>query len=380
MRTGRRGAGLTRAVARGLIGAAPSSAAHRHHLERRVRAALSRVQVVERRERALPRSHAAREFLAAGRAVVARDLDHSTSELVPPSLRGRLEEGSDDVRLVSAPVAADVLAVAKFDLGQQLKLRAHYVGPRLTLALAPPGRAHRDPVLNSVRAHEVVSRHAPRLVPSLVAHGRVGRQARYLVEEWVDGTPVLTSARLAGAAGQILEDLARVHHGHGVRSMGLRERWGERLVQRWEETCASGVVPAGVGQRIAALMAQDRSLRISWTHGDLVASNVPRTTDGSVVLVDWEHSGVDVLMRDAAKLHLFSGRAEETLDQVLELLAHEPAPGAYTAAEELALAHAHLLSGYPARSAALQGHPRATVYERQVLRQVERLERVLDRC
>lgn len=352
-------------------------------LERRVPAALSRVQAVERREGALPGAGAAREFYAAGRAVVARDLGPGGSELVPPSLRGTLGEGADGVRTVSAPVAADVLAVAKFDLRQELKLRAHYVEPQLTLAVAPAaprGQAHRDAVRNAVAAHDVVSRHAPQLVPALVAHGRLGRRARYLVEEWVEGVPVLTGAGLAGAAAELLEGLARVHAGHGVGSLRLRDRWGDLLALRWEEIRATDLLPAGVGEQMAGLIAADRSLRHSWTHGDVVASNVLRTLEGRLALVDWEHSRVDVLMRDAAKLHLFSSRAEETLDQVLTVFGHDAGPGAYTAAEELALAHAHLLSSYPARSAALVGHPRERVYQRQVRRQVERLESVLERC
>lgn len=341
--------------------------------------ALGLVRRVERRQPVLPRAARPRPFVTVGRTVLAADLEVGSSELVPPSLRDQLRTGSTETRQLSARVAADVVTLAKFDLGEELKLRAHYVEPRLTLALAPSSSGGRDVVMNAVRAHEVVSRSAPGLCPSLLAHGRVGRRVSYLVEEWVDGTPLLTSSALADAAAEILDGLARVHRGHGVTSTRPRERWGARFPERWDVLRSSGVVPDELGERVAALIADDRALRVSWTHGDLVASNVLRTPDGRVVLLDWEHSRADVLMRDAAKLHLFSASPGTTLDQVLDVLGHHAGPGAYSAAEELALAHAHLLSGYPSRRAALEGHPRANVYERQVRRQVERLDGVLDR-
>lgn len=346
--------------------------------ERRVASSLRLLRKLERGERALPRARPARQFLTLDRAVLAADLARDASELVPRPLRGPLRAESEGVRRIRARVAADVITVAKFDLGEELKLRAHYVEQRLTIAVAPPAKSN-DGVGNAVRAHEVISAFAPDLGPALVADGRTGRRSRYLVEEWVDGIPVLTATALAEGAADILAGLAQIHRGYGVHSMGLAQRWGQRFLDRWAATRASGVLPETLGERVSALIAEDRTLRVSWTHGDVVASNVLRTSEGKIVLVDWEHSREDVLIRDAAKVHLFSAAPEQTLEQVLDLHGHDPGPGAYSTAEELALAHAHLLSGYPTRRAALEGHPRAEVYERQARRQVELLERVLDR-
>lgn len=350
-------------------------------LAERVSHALGLVGHLERREPVLPVSGVVREFLARGRAVVAADLEEGASALVPPSLTGTLHEGAKDVRVVRAPVAADVLALAKFDLRGQVKLRAHYVDPALTIAVAPrpSGRGARDGVRNAVRAHQVVSAHAPGLAPPLLAHGRLGRRVRYLVEAWVEGDPVLTGEGLGQAAGQILHGLGRVHRGHGVGSASLSDRWGADFHQRWDAVRASGLLPDAVGARVADLITADRELRISWTHGDLVASNVLRTPDGEVLLVDWEHAHEGVIMQDAAKLHLFSAAGEHTLDRVLDTWRHDAGPWAYTVEEEMVLAHARLLSRYPARRADLEGHPRARVYEKQVRRQVTLLGQVLDR-
>lgn len=346
----------------------------------RVARALELVARIEAIEEVLPSTGAPRDFLRQGRTVVAADVEAGGSELVPPSVRDTLRSGAPGVHRVTAPVGADVLALAKFDLGDELKLRAHYVGAGLTLAVAPVprGRGTSDGVRNAVRAHEVVSAGAPGLCPRLLAHGTVGRGLRYLVEEWLDAAPVLTSDGLAGAVPNVVAGLAKVHRAHGLELVPVGRCWGTGLAKRWDALRAVDLLPAATGERMAALIAQDREVRVSWTHGDLVASNVLRTVGGRVVLVDWEHSGVGVIAQDAAKLHLFSARPEETLDIVLDGWGHGVGPTA--AGVEVALAHAFLLSRYPARRAALEGHPRARVYERQVRRQVERLEQVLRRC
>lgn len=346
----------------------------------RTRQALSLVRRVERREDALPSAPTPRSFLVHGRAMVAEGGAGAGSELVPHSLRDALRDGGTDLARVRARVAADVLALAKFDLGAEAKLRAHYVERGLTLAAQPAARGSSDGIGNAVAAHQVVARHAPGLGPRLRGHGRIGR-VPYLVEEWVEGTPALTSVGLAELAPQVVEGLARIHEGHGLVHVPLSAAWPAALGERWADTVATGLVPGPVGARVARLVAADREVRVSWTHGDLVASNVLRTPDGSVVLIDWEHARERPVMLDAAKLHLFSATPDRTLEELLDRLGRPGAPaGAYPVAEDLALAHVQLLSGYARRLAQLDGHARQEVYARQARRQVERLEQVLDRA
>ena len=85
-------------------------------------------------------------------------------------------------------------------------------------------------------------------------------------------------------------------------------------------------------------------------------------------------------MHDAAKLHLFCGDPGAVLGLVRQTLGTPRREGAFSGAEELVLVHAQLVGRYPGRRDRMRGHPRAEVYERQVRRQVERLEQVLDRC
>ena len=371
-RLGRRAARLVRSVrerrARPPEREPPEARAHR---------ALRQLAEVEDREPVLRTASSPRLFLVRDRAVVVAGLDPASSHLVPAPLRRSLRAGAAGVTQVSGSVAADVVTLAKFDLGEQTKLRAHYVATGLTVAAQPPVRHGTDGTQNAVRAHEVVARHAPGLAPRMLAHGQLVGGVRYVVEEWVDGAPVMTREGLCEVAPDVLRGLARLHDGYGVTHLAAGTVRGEVFAQRWARTVDTGVVPPVLAERLARVLEDDRMVRVSWTHGDLVASNVLRTPDGRVVLIDWEHSREDLLMKDAAKLHLFSAEPGRTLGQALDLLAGDEPETAV--AGELALAHAQLLSRYADRRATLVGHAREAIYEQQVRRQVQLLAAALER-
>lgn len=348
----------------------------------RPQSALALLRRIEGREAAvLPTAPGARAFLVHGRAIIAEGVAHEgVSELVPHAVRDALRAGAGQVERVSARVAADVLALAKFDLGQHTKLRAHYPAHGLTVAAQPATTGRPDGVGNALAAYHVVARSAPDLAPRLRGHGRLG-EVRYLMEEWIDGAPVLTSAGLALATPAVLDGLAGVHRGHGTELVRCSQAWSEQFPAWWRRSVESGVVAPGVGEQVAALIEADRHVRVSWTHGDLVASNVLRRTDGRVALIDWEHAREGPVMLDGAKLHLFSATPEQTLEDLLAWPAQRwPGRTACTVAQDLALAHAFFLSRYAQRREALAGHDRLAVYERQVRRQAQRLEAVLERA
>lgn len=367
----------------------------------RVGAALATMVEAERVEPMLPRTAEARTFWCSGRVMRRPELPDLFISLLPHTAREGWSAQAPSVQVRSAPVAADLVVMAKFDVGEQTKLRAAYGQERMTLSVQPPTQGGAGEVDRTVRAHQVVGVHAPGLIPPLLGHGQLPGGSSYVVERWLDGAPLVDGKRLAAAAPEILAGLAAVHQGYGVRHVRWSERRDARWVERWSQTVAAGVVPDDVADRVAGLLERDGTLRVSWTHGDLAASNVLATTDG-IVLVDWEHSQEAPIMLDAAKLHLFSADPAATLAAVLDIFgagyasvdaqeiigapgppgapapALAPAPeGACTPAEELALCHARLLSNYPRRRAVLEGHPRAAVYERQVRKQVERLAQVL---
>lgn len=346
--------------------------------EDRLQASLVVVAEAERQEPALPSTTEPVLLWTRDRVARRPELSALLADLVPPQLRSGWTEGSPEVTVASAPVAADLVVTAKFDIDGLPKLRAAYAQEMLTLA-AQPANVHNgvDGIARTVAAHRVMEQHAPHLIPPLVAHGTLPVGLPYVVERWVPGTQVATGAGLAQAAPAILAGLADVHRGHGVghrRVADLHDRLGER----WEQTRRTGIVPDDLGRWVSGLLERQATVRTSWVHGDLAASNVLRT-DAGFVLLDWEHSHEGAIMHDAAKLHLFSSDPDATLAAALEAFRGAGATtSAHSSPEELALAHAQLISHYPERSARLAGHRRGPVYQRQIERQVQRLQAVRD--
>ncbi|WP_374928993.1 phosphotransferase family protein [Kytococcus sedentarius] len=345
----------------------------------RLAAALDLVIEAEQREQSLPTGDPSSVW-ARGRVVRRPALPEQLVALLPHAEREDWGPHEPDVTVRESPVAADLVVLAKFDVNAGIKLRVAY-GEGLTLAIQPPSPSGLDGIARAVAAHQAVARHAPGFMPALLGHGHLASGMPYLVESWLEGEPLVTGRRLADATPEILQHLAAVHRGLGVDGVPLATHW-EHLLGRWEETVATGIVPDRLRTWIDSLLRREGRLRRSWVHGDLVASNAMSTPKG-VALIDWEHSQVAPLMNDAAKLHLFSPDPERTLQEALHGFSDAPSgsgrlsgPGTYSPAEELALAHAQLISRYPRRRAALEGHPRAEIFEQQIQRQVERLEQV----
>lgn len=349
---------------------------------RRLRQALDAVAQVEGLEDSLPTATLEREMWSRRRVARVPDLPPGLTDMLPLVDREDWSAEAPGVRVHRVPVSADLLVLAKFDMSEQVKLRAAYAETQRTLALQPP-RAGVDGIAQALAAHQVVPRHAPGLMPPLCGHGRLRSGLPYLVEGWVEGAKLVTGEELSEAAPQLLADLSAVHRGHGITGVRLSTQHG-RLVDDWARTVGAGIVPAELGRWVADLLETDPVLRHSWVHGDLVASNVLRSSQ-RFVLLDWELSRHGALMDDAAKLHLFSADHDRILGEVLTAFGDSPSGSgrlaerqACSPAQELAIAHAKLISRFPRRSAALEGHPRAAVYARQVRRQVERLARVRD--
>lgn len=182
---------------------------------------------------------------------------------------------------------------------------------------------------------------------------------------------------MAAHLAQILEGMDQVHRGYGIHTARLSALWG-RFAAQWQAVRDAGLVSAEVADSVAELIAQDRRLRVSWSHGDLVASNIMATAEG-VTIIDWEHATERPIMHDAAKLHQFTADKEPLLDLLLAEWGRTAATGGYRPAEELALLHARFLCRAPTRMAELAGHQRSRLYARQVTRQVDLLTQTLAR-
>lgn len=351
-------------------GSAPTGAADQDRLA----AALQIVAQVEASADVLPELAAPVRFWGRGRVVRRPQVSPAVEGLVPrPDRQGWQDDA--EVRELWSPTAADVVVMAKFDVHERTKLRAAYGEKGLTVAVQPRSPSGVDGIARIVRAHEVVSQHAPWLMAAVLGHGQLPGGLPFVVERWLQGQTLGSAAELSQGAPAILDALSTVHRGHGVTPVRISDHWAP-LAGRWDQTRASGLVPEELGRWVAELVARDGTLRHSWVHGDLVASNVLRTED-RLVLIDWEHSQEAPIMNDAAKLHLFAADTEDTLVTVLDAFGGAGGGAeAYSPAEELALAHAQLISHYPRRSAQLVGHPRAGIYDRQVRRQLERLAQV----
>ncbi len=344
----------------------------------RLDTALAVVAQVEGGEDALPATTERLTFWCRGRVARRPHLPLHVAGLVPARDRSGWGADRTGVQTRTQEVAADLVVLAKFDVGAHTKLRAAYADRALSLAVQPPAPSGVDGIARAVRAYAVVAPHAPSLIPKLVAHGRVLDGLSYLVEEWLDGVSLVTGDELAEAAPEVLAAMNRVREGHGLSLVRVSEHW-PLLPQLWQQTAASGLVPEALARWVSTLIAREGLMTASWVHGDLVASNMMATSDG-IALIDWEYAHVGPVMSDGAKLHLFSSDPEATLATVLEAFGStqsranaQAVSDGYTPTEELALAHANLISHYPLRKARLVGHPRAGVYERQVRRQIVRL-------
>lgn len=345
----------------------------------RLRQTLEIVARIEQLEDSLPAQGEDAEFWLRGPVARRPQARKRALRLIPRREQDGWSAQAPGVQVEHVPVAADVVVLAKFDASGLPKFRAVYADTRRTLSARPVGANGVCTVTRAVESLQIAARHAPDLVPPLLGHGRLPEGLPYLVEGWARGRALGSSSRLDEALPELLQGLARIQRGHGISRDRLVEHWGEGFARRWEATRETGIVPAPLALWVQALIDRDARLRRSWTHGDLVASNVLRNKRG-LVLIDLEHSQIAPIMNDAAKLHLFAADPARTLHLVLAAFAATEAlsPDAYSPAEELALSHAQLISQYPRRHAALAGHARAEIYEKQVTRQVERLQQVHD--
>ncbi|PYF99371.1 Phosphotransferase enzyme family protein [Georgenia satyanarayanai] len=341
----------------------------------RWRRALGALAVVERRSPVLPAAVRWRRLEASG----------PVAHGVPPhpALPGGVvptDPGAPSVP-VTAPVAADAVLIGKFDRGRQVRMRSFYAEEglcaRIQAGSRHPEREHG--VSRSVRAAQLVAAHRPGLAPAMRDHGTLfsGRTA-YLVEEVVEGRTPRTPTEIAAAMEVVAEELSVLQRAVGVTSKPLSAVVNPAFPERWRGVVTDGHVPPKLAARLDRLIARDELLEVSFTHGDLVSSNVLRVGD-RVVLIDWEYAGTRPVAFDLAKMHVNAGPAGQALDRLDGalggLVGHTS--GHYSLAEQLALAHVVVLSRLEARMQRAREADRLEPLRRQTHKRVKAVRELL---
>ena len=329
---------------------------------RRWTQALATLALVERRSPALPRTARWRPVLTAGAsAYLGTDHSELSASLAP--------RGTATRRRLLAPVSADVVQIGKFDRGRQVRLRGFYGDAGLCVRVQAATRDTSIPhgVERSATAARVVGEHRPGLMPRMLDHGTVlhGRTA-YLAEETVTGRVPRGPREVLAAMSVVAEELGVVQHGVGITARPLSAVVHPQFPDRWRAVVDDGHVTADLGAEVERLIDRDDLLEVSFTHGDLVSSNV-LCTEGGVVLIDWEYAGEQPIAFDLAKMHINAGPPAPALDVLDRALGHGIGHhgGHYRLVEQLALAHALVLSRLEARLARARQAGRVGPLERQ---------------
>lgn len=341
----------------------------------RWRRALAALAVVERRSPALPSSARWRQLEAAGPVAYG----------VPPHTglpRGVVPEVAGERAPVSAPVTADAVVIGKFDRGRQARLRAFYADQELCVRVQAgsrhPGREHG--VSRSVRAAQIVGEHRPGLLPAMLDHGTVlGGRTAYLVERVVEGRVPTGAQEVAAAMSTVAAELGAVQRAVGISGERLSDVVNPAFRERWRAVVEDGHVPPKLAARVDRLVERDARLEVSFTHGDLVSSNVLQV-EGRIVLIDWEYADIRPIAFDLAKMHVNAGPAGPALEILDSALGEQVgrASGSYSLAEQLTLAHVVVLSRLEARMAKAREAQRLEPLRRQTYKRVQAVRALMD--
>ncbi len=344
----------------------------------RWRRAMSALAVVEHRSTALPSVLRWRQFTVSGSAAYQPAALTASPSPTGTGLPAKIAPAEPPAATpLTAPVAADAVVIGKFDRGRQARMRAFYSAEGLCARVqAAAPRAEREHgVSRSVRAAQVVSPHRPGLIPLMVDHGTVlGGRTAYLVEKTVHGHNPTDPTQVAEAMAAVATELGVVQDAVGVTAAKLSAVVSPRFLERWGDLVDAKHVPRRLAAAVDKLIAKDDHLEVSFTHGDLVTSNVLRT-DRGIVLIDWEYAGFAPIAFDLAKMHVNSGPAGPALEVLADALGERVGhrSGHYPLVEQLALAHVVVLSRLEARVRRAKAAQRMEPLRRQTHKRVAAL-------
>lgn len=328
--------------------------------------ALRRVFSVERSSPVLPSTFRPRPLQCSDRA--AWTSDHAM-ELIDP------EATSAEGFRTWAPVRASAVLIGKFDVQREIRLRAFYPERQETSRFQAGGK--NNGVHRTVAAHRIVREHDDGLMPRLLDHGGNDKVA-YLVEEFAHGR-VAVFDEIPDLAEPIARRLSAVHDGAGTSAQRLSEITHRDFSSRWSEVAQAAKIDPALSAAVTELIGRDALLDVSIGHGDLVASNIMVTNDG-FRLIDWEYAGQMPIAFDLAKLTVAHRDHQRVHAAVHRGVGSRPGTRRdhYTFDEQIALAHAQMLSWNQARAARAKAAGRTSFLRSGMRRRVQALRYLLE--
>lgn len=300
----------------------------------RWREALTRVAAVERLSPLLQPRRVPGVWGIHGRWAVRRAHRRELPEVIRP--------GGAATGWAVAAVGAEAVQIGKFDVEEEVRLRAFYTRAGLSVRYQGGGR-RRSGIERTLAAFSQVQRHAPGLMPAVHDDGAAGG-GRYLVEESVFGTHPRSARALQDLAGAVAAGLRKLHEGYGVVEEPLSTVMGDRFAERWGQAVRTYGIGADLDRRLRHLVDDDRRVEVSFGHGDLVGTNIMSLPE-RVMLIDWEYAGPIPIAFDVAKIHLHCADPDAAARILQDGLGRgDRHPSHYRFHEQLALAHARYIA------------------------------------
>lgn len=331
--------------------------------------ALNRVARIERDSDLLKRRLLPRRFSYAKRSAWATP---AGLDVLPADQHHKEPSGHTRAR-----VRAESVLIGKFDVQQEVRLRAFYPDAGLSIRYQTGGK--NNGVIRTVNAYKKVQPHAPALMPAVHDHGTIleGRGA-FLIEETVAGETA-TRSQLEALITPLTQQLRAVHQGVGISDKTAGTVLGPHSQGLWNEFVELHGVDAIIDQKVRRLFDRDDLLEVSITHGDLVNSNI-LVKDHEFVLVDWEWASVKPIAFDMAKMIINVSNLEQTLQSMHAGLGGDlgTKTSHYTFREQLALALVQTLTFYKRQSVKARKAKRTAALARQTDKRLRALTKLLE--
>ena len=276
-----------------------------------------------------------------------------------------------------ARVRAESVLIGKFDVQQEVRLRAFYPKDGTSIRYQTGGK--NNGVIRTVNAYNNVRHHAPDLMPVVYDHGTIldGRGA-FLVEETVIGETA-NRLQLEAIIGPLTQQLHAVHQGVGVTDKTASEVLGRHSRGLWNEFIELHNIDPRIDAKVQELFERDSLLEVSQTHGDLVNSNI-LVHDNDFVLVDWEWASIKPIAFDMAKMIINVSDLETALQNMHSGLGGKlgTKKSHYTFREQVALALVQTLTFYKRQSIKARKARRTAALRRQTNKRVRSLTKLLE--